>query len=741
MIKLQSGSDTQATQDLLTQHEMTQMACDLSPMPPSFSPPPLDPSQIPWGRLLFPHGNNPAIELLPKGEKQLGQVFNEHIVGRSNSKCDVVIPKTPPLDCEKETKLYEWARGMISNTHCKLYCLMEDNNMNVYVEDTSGNGTRINGETLLKRGQKRLLHTGDEICLISKESLRKKIHSARVLVRICQQYTLVFTTCRNSTISPMVRKRLLPDDVRRIERDYDLRDVLGTGTVGEVRRAIHRQTGQERAVKVIRLASKWGQDSAETSVVEAEAAILKNMRHPYIVELYDVYVCDGSIYLVMELLPGGDLFDRISAKGTYSETDARRVLRRLLSTLYYLHEKEQVVHRDLKPENILMVSHDDDVSIKLTDFGLAKTIDEQRGLQTFCGTPQYFAPEVLSRQYTVNGRGRYGKQADLWSVGVIMYILLSGAPPFLAGETEWEFGPEFAETSEEAKDLVRKLLVPDPRQRLNVLQACQHEWMNIDDGDTHTFALDDPATVVQPEMGETLIKSAPDSPLAEQTDDRVEEPDKPPINESESNSVSATRIESHSAETVAAKDNEVSNEAMLPSEAREPESTKAESYTSRSSPTKLSFEAAAEEKIEATVSEGIKPVKPADERRPPLSPVPLNRKRKQAIISFSHGKSMLLSKPAEALEPAEIEGDEIRSNFSDDNESIQSYGDDADKAEDSSEEEDIMTVDKKKEEQPVQTGTPTSRKKRRVTSSIGEINPAPGANKKQQTLGAWLKRK
>jgi serine/threonine protein kinase len=242
-----------------------------------------------------------------------------------------------------------------------------------------------------------------------------------------------------------------------------------------------------------------------SSTFQAEAAILQGMEHPYIVKLLDVYVSNRAVYLVMELLHGGDLFDRIVDKGKYSEVQGRRIMRRLLSAICYLHEERNIVHRDLKPENILCVNHENDIEVKLTDFGLAKAINgDEDGLKTFCGTPQYFAPEVLRRRHTVAGRGRYGKQADMWSLGVILYVLLSGTPPFDVGQgydvvvdVKIEFPEEhWAGVSEKARDLVTKMLVTDPRKRVSVLQACKHEWIMTEDGDTHVYPLDDPKVSV-----------------------------------------------------------------------------------------------------------------------------------------------------------------------------------------------------------------------------------------------------
>jgi hypothetical protein len=197
----------------------------------------------------------------------------------------------------------------------------------------------------------------------------------------------------------------------------------------------------------------------------------------------------------MELVAGGDLFDRIVQQQRYSEVDARRVMRRLLSALHYLHQTKNIVHRDLKPENILCASP---THVKLADFGLAKIIQSD-GLKTFCGTPQYFAPEVLQRRTTVSGSGRYGKPADMWSLGVILYILLLGRPPFeadldpLQSFEVIDFDDPIWKGMPLAQELVQQMLRIDPKRRISVRQACDHPWINIDDGDTHVHPLDDPA--------------------------------------------------------------------------------------------------------------------------------------------------------------------------------------------------------------------------------------------------------
>jgi serine/threonine protein kinase len=476
---------------------------------------------------------------------------------------------------------------MISNQHCKLYCMPHNvqvpnllssslsSSMQVYIEDASGNGTLINQTTLLRKGERRLLHSGDEICLVNTETLRKKIRSARVLQPLLQQYSYVFvrannhnlhqlqhpnsnsnsnsmpppfapgtatattttaaaklsvSTARKGIVNPRAMKYLsshssplvvqsppnatataaIPkatttlqqqQQARHIEADYDIREILGDGTSGQVRRAIHRHSGAERAVKIIPLRKQRGNLLLDPTQILQEAQILQRLDHPYIVQLLDVYVRKGiAIYLVMEWLQGGDLFDRIVEKQSYSQVQARRTMRRLTSAIHYLHQELNIVHRDLKPENILLKSKggECDWDVQLTDFGLAKSL-EGEGLKTFCGTPQYFAPEVLERRHTVAGQGRYGKPADMWSLGVILYILLSGRPPFPEDDmSKLEFpAVPWATFHPAAQSLVVELLRRDPRERLTIVGACSHPWILQEDGDSHVHPLEDPVVTTR----------------------------------------------------------------------------------------------------------------------------------------------------------------------------------------------------------------------------------------------------
>lgn len=671
-----------------------------------------------------PTRRNPAgRNFLGLGNLQPSDRFNEFTVGRS-LKCDLITTAQPKdsVDGEAQTAVEEgedpgraqsaarkrdrnseWVHSTISNKHCKIFCHLKSSakggangggrgagggggatggrghfagianqgeEMEVYLEDTSGNGTAINNTTVLRRGERRVLHTGDEICLINPDNLRKQSnaigteeqgrlvrHYSYIFVNLYQQrgqHTLALggefgmrgavqasggsnrravynsggkvtpkpvgaAGAASSGVSSSARRRGVvdvravktsqdmddravmppppsaqrkaaggsgggaasslfssavlnqasaagekrsrqlaqakgqnqaqaqaqaqapaqqypqqqpqhpppPPRPRLVQDHYDVRDHLGSGTCGEVRRAIHRRTGREYAIKIIPTSNRGGRMAAmklqmSDAAIKAEAAILQALDHPYIVKLVDVFVAPNqAVYLVMELLHGGDLFDRIVEKERYEEAEARKVMRRILAALYYLHETKEICHRDLKPENILMVGHSDNITVKLTDFGLAKSVTEE-GLKTFCGTPSYIAPEVLKRRHTVAGQGRYGKEADMWSIGVILYILLSGTPPFdTSGSIDNVFDARISfdddrgwfGVSDAAKDLVRRLLVNNPIQRLTVEGACNHAWILQEDGDTHCHPLNDPA-VEGVEKPKPKSNSAPVATLA-----------------------------------------------------------------------------------------------------------------------------------------------------------------------------------------------------------------------------------
>jgi calcium/calmodulin-dependent protein kinase I len=217
------------------------------------------------------------------------------------------------------------------------------------------------------------------------------------------------------------------------------------------------------------------------------------MTNVHIIRLFDFFIEPSTYYLVMEQMCGGELFDRIVAKAYYNEKEARDTCKILLEAVGYMHQNH-VAHRDLKPENLLLLSKDDDSAVKIADFGFAKKVLEENSLTTQCGTPGYVAPEILEGT-------PYDQRADMWSVGVILYILLGGYPPFIENTQrdlfrkirrgEYEFHEEYWGTvSSEAKDLIASLLTVDAKKRLNADQALENSWIRGDDASLAQKGLD-----------------------------------------------------------------------------------------------------------------------------------------------------------------------------------------------------------------------------------------------------------
>jgi calcium-dependent protein kinase len=257
-----------------------------------------------------------------------------------------------------------------------------------------------------------------------------------------------------------------------ITKDYTFGKSLGSGSFGTVRQAVHKQTGQLRAVKILK---KSEQDEEKLFL---EVDILAKLSHPNIMQIYEFYDDNTNFYIISEFCSGGELFDCISEKGIFTEKEASSILKQILSAICYSHQNN-IVHRDLKPENILLDDKTNNPIIKLIDWGGARYFIKNKKMSKISGTPYYIAPEVLNETYD--------EKCDVWSAGVILYILLCGYPPF-NGETDTEimkavkkgsfdYPPEEWNTiSKEAKDLVSKMLTYDPKQRYSALQCLAHLW-------------------------------------------------------------------------------------------------------------------------------------------------------------------------------------------------------------------------------------------------------------------------
>ncbi|XP_021075838.1 serine/threonine-protein kinase H1 [Mus pahari] len=263
----------------------------------------------------------------------------------------------------------------------------------------------------------------------------------------------------------------------RVTAKYDIKALIGRGSFSRVVRVEHRATRQPYAIKMIETKYREGRE-----VCESELRVLRRVRHANIIQLVEVFETQERVYMVMELATGGELFDRIIAKGSFTERDATRVLQMVLDGVRYLHALG-ITHRDLKPENLLYYHPGTDSKIIITDFGLASA--RKKGddclMKTTCGTPEYIAPEVLVRK-------PYTNSVDMWALGVIAYILLSGTMPFeddnrtrlyrqiLRGKYSY-LGEPWPSVSNLAKDFIDRLLTVDPGARMTALQALRHPWV------------------------------------------------------------------------------------------------------------------------------------------------------------------------------------------------------------------------------------------------------------------------
>ncbi|XP_076861433.1 calcium/calmodulin-dependent protein kinase type 1D [Brachyhypopomus gauderio] len=261
-----------------------------------------------------------------------------------------------------------------------------------------------------------------------------------------------------------------------IKNKFELREILGTGAFSEVVLAQERSTGRMFAVKCIPKKALKGKESS----IENEITVLRRIKHENIVALEDIYESSDHLYLIMQLVSGGELFDRIVEKGFYTEKDASTLIRQVLDAVNYLHSMG-IVHRDLKPENLLYFNPQDGSKIMISDFGLSKMEGSGDVMSTACGTPGYVAPEVLAQK-------PYSKAVDCWSIGVIAYILLCGYPPFYDEndsklfeqilKADYEFdAPYWDDISDSAKDFISSLMEKDPVKRYSCEQALRHPWI------------------------------------------------------------------------------------------------------------------------------------------------------------------------------------------------------------------------------------------------------------------------
>jgi len=281
------------------------------------------------------------------------------------------------------------------------------------------------------------------------------------------------------SLSSIGESSVILDNIRKF---YRFDKVLGHGHFGTVREATRigaTATEPKVAVKSINKEKV----ASDLRLLKRELEFLRLVTHPNIIKYYEVYEDDRYLHIVMELCTGGDLLDHVIRGGSFSEQEAVRILRKLVSATNYLHTIN-ICHRDLKPDNFLYVSKEPGAEIKIIDFGLAIKFGQSQDaeLHSVVGSPYFIAPEVL--------RGNYGKECDVWSLGVIIFTLLFGEPPFtgptrrdifkkiIKGEPKF---PQNHEVSPQACDLIKLMLVKQPSSRIDLDGVMKHEWLQQED--------------------------------------------------------------------------------------------------------------------------------------------------------------------------------------------------------------------------------------------------------------------
>ncbi|XP_046965621.1 ovarian-specific serine/threonine-protein kinase Lok-like [Vanessa cardui] len=328
------------------------------------------------------------------------------------------------------------------------------------ITDLSHNGTFINGVKIGK-GKSRVLDDNDEIA-------------------VTHQLVKIF-----------LFKDLLKNEQDKVPKEisqkYYISRILGQGACGIVKLVYNKTACTKHAMKVIkksRLTNGQLNHLNNPAKIMNEINIMKALRHPCIISTEEVFDSCDAVYIVLELMQGGELFDRITKLGKLPERLTKFLFRQMVLAVKYLHS-QGITHRDLKPENVLLESKEEETIVKITDFGLSKFVGEDSFMKTMCGTPLYLAPEVLRG----NGLNSYGPEVDVWSLGVILFVCLVGYLPFssdykeislrdqiLSGKYRFSHS-HWQHVSLQAKLLMKKMLTVRVDRRITLEQILNHAWM------------------------------------------------------------------------------------------------------------------------------------------------------------------------------------------------------------------------------------------------------------------------
>ena len=354
--------------------------------------------------------------------------------------------------------------AVVSGSHFRIDRIKEPGRTYYTITDVSTNGTYVNNEPL-GRNKRIEIKLYDEISILRK-GVEENINYIFIPYEDLQEEKI--------NGGP--------------QSEYDFMDLCGSGNFAVVRKVREKKTDKIYAMKIIDKEKAEG-ISARPSAIKDECNILIDLNHENIVSLHELYETPKYIYMVLELMTGGELFDQIVEESHLTEERCQNIMKQLFSALEYLHSKS-IIHRDLKPENILCESKESDV-VKITDFGLSRIISKESLAKTMCGTPLYVAPEILT------GKEYNASKIDVWSCGVILYVMACGFPPFSGSDDDgnrklfdniqhanYEFrSPYWDDKSDELKDLISKMLVVDIDRRYSIEECMNHPFMRKNYGD------------------------------------------------------------------------------------------------------------------------------------------------------------------------------------------------------------------------------------------------------------------